>query len=46
MNLLMFSGDYDKALAALILANTAREMNVDVTMFLLLGINASSRPNK
>ncbi len=33
MNLLMFSGDYDKALAALILANTAREMNVNVTMF-------------
>lgn len=29
----MFSGDYDKALAALILANTAREMKVDVTMF-------------
>lgn len=33
MNLLMFSGEYDKALAALILANTAREMDVDVTMF-------------
>lgn len=33
MNLLMFSGDYDKALAALILANTAREMDVDVTIF-------------
>ncbi|MGI6226902.1 MAG: DsrE/DsrF/DrsH-like family protein [Peptococcales bacterium] len=33
LNLLMFSGDYDKALAALILANTAREMKVDVTMF-------------
>ncbi|TGE32410.1 DsrE/DsrF/DrsH-like family protein [Desulfosporosinus sp. Sb-LF] len=33
MNLLMFSGDYDKALAALILANTARELDVDVTMF-------------
>lgn len=29
----MFSGEYDKALAALILANTARQMNVDVTMF-------------
>lgn len=29
----MFSGDYDKALAALILANTAREMELDVTMF-------------
>jgi peroxiredoxin family protein len=33
MNLLLFSGEYDKALAALILANTAREMKVDVTMF-------------
>jgi len=33
MNLLMFSGEYDKALAALILANTAREMKVDVTIF-------------
>lgn len=29
----MFSGEYDKALAALILANTAREMKVDVTIF-------------
>lgn len=33
MSILMFSGDYDKALAALILANSAREINVDVTMF-------------
>jgi peroxiredoxin family protein len=33
MNLLMFSGEYDKALAALILANSAREINVQVTMF-------------
>ncbi|NLT95226.1 MAG: sulfide reductase [Clostridia bacterium] len=33
LNILMFSGEYDKALAALILANTAREMNIDVTMF-------------
>lgn len=33
MSILMFSGDYDKALAALILANTAREIDVDVTMF-------------
>jgi len=29
----MFSGEYDKALAALLLANTARELDVDVTMF-------------
>ena len=33
MNLLMFSGEYDKALAALVLANSARELDVDVTMF-------------
>ncbi len=33
MSLLMFSGEYDKAMAALILANTAREMKMDVTMF-------------
>lgn len=33
LNLLMFSGDYDKAMAALILANSAREMNMNVTMF-------------
>jgi peroxiredoxin family protein len=33
INLLVFSGDYDKALAALIIANSARELDVDVTMF-------------
>lgn len=33
MNILMFSGEYDKAMAALILANAAREMQVEVTMF-------------
>lgn len=33
INLLVFSGEYDKALAALILANGAREMQVSVTMF-------------
>lgn len=33
MNILMFSGDFDKALAALVLANSAREMEVEVTMF-------------
>lgn len=33
MNILMFSGEYDKALAALVLANSARELKVDVTMF-------------
>lgn len=33
MNLLMFSGEYDKAMAGLILANAARELEVEVTMF-------------
>lgn len=33
INLLMFSGDYDKALAAFILANSARELDADVSMF-------------
>lgn len=37
MNILMFSGEYDKALAALILANSAREINIDVTMFFAFG---------
>nr|WP_272876642.1 DsrE/DsrF/DrsH-like family protein [Clostridium sp. Cult1] len=33
MNILMFSGEYDKALAALILANSAKMINMDVTIF-------------
>lgn len=33
LNLLLFSGEYDKAMAALILANTAREIEVEVTIF-------------
>lgn len=33
VNLVMFSGDYDKALAALIIANSARELGVEVSMF-------------
>lgn len=33
LSIIMFSGEYDKALAALVLANTAREMELDVTMF-------------
>ncbi|MHB1404735.1 MAG: DsrE/DsrF/DrsH-like family protein, partial [Desulfitobacteriaceae bacterium] len=33
LNILMFSGEYDKALAALILANSAKEMGLDATMF-------------
>ncbi|HWP95793.1 MAG TPA: DsrE/DsrF/DrsH-like family protein [Syntrophomonadaceae bacterium] len=33
VNLLMFSGAYDKALAAFIIANGARELEMEVTMF-------------
>lgn len=33
MSILMFSGDFDKALAAFVLANSAREIGVEVTMF-------------
>lgn len=33
VNLLMFSGDYDKAYAALIIANGARDMGMEVSMF-------------
>ena len=36
MNLLLFSGDYDKALASLIIANAAREMEIEVTIFCAL----------
>ncbi|SHI17015.1 DsrE/DsrF/DrsH-like family protein [Sporanaerobacter acetigenes] len=47
MNILMFSGEYDKALAALILANTAKEMNMDVTMFFAFwGLCLVRDPNK
>ncbi len=33
LNILMFSADYDKALAALILATQARAMDIQVTIF-------------
>lgn len=33
LNLLVFSGEYDKVLAALILANGAKDMGMDVTIF-------------
>lgn len=33
LSLILFSGEYDKAMAALILANTAREMNITVHIF-------------
>jgi peroxiredoxin family protein len=33
VNLVMFSGEYDKALAALIIANAARELEIEVSIF-------------
>ena len=46
MSLLIFSGEYDKALAALILANTALEINVEVTMFFAFwGLTLVRDPN-
>lgn len=33
MSILLFSGEYDKALAALLLANTARSMDIDTSIF-------------
>lgn len=33
LSLLMFSGEYDKALAGLILANSAKELDMEVSMF-------------
>lgn len=33
LNILLFSGEYDKALAALTIANAAREIGVEVTIF-------------
>lgn len=47
INILMFSGEYDKALAALILANSAKEMNIDVTIFFAFwGLLLIRDPNK
>lgn len=33
LSLILFSGEYDKAMAALILANTAKQMNMTVNIF-------------
>ncbi|MHB1406714.1 MAG: DsrE/DsrF/DrsH-like family protein [Desulfitobacteriaceae bacterium] len=47
LNILMFSGEYDKALAALILANSAKEMGLDATMFFSFwGISLLRDPEK
>lgn len=47
INLLVFSGDYDKALAALIIANGARQIGIEVTMFFAFwGLLILRQPNK
>lgn len=47
MSLLMFSGEYDKAMAGLILANAAKDIEVDVTMFFAFwGLTLLRDPDK
>lgn len=47
LSLILFSGDYDKALAALILANTAREIDLDVSIFFSFwGLSLVRDPDK
>lgn len=47
MSLLLFSGEYDKALAALILANTARTMDIEVSIFFAFwGLSLVRDPEK
>lgn len=47
INLLMFSGDYDKIYAALLIANGARDMDIEVSMFFAFwGLLAVRDPDK
>jgi peroxiredoxin family protein len=47
LSLIMFSGDYDKALAGLILANAAKELDMEVSMFFAFwGLLLVRDPNK
>lgn len=47
LSLILFSGEYDKALAALILANSARENNMIVNMFFAFwGLTLLRDPDK
>lgn len=47
LSILMFSGECDKALAALVLANTAREIDMEVSMFFAFwGLLLVRDPNK
>jgi peroxiredoxin family protein len=45
--IILFSGDFDKAVAAFVIANGASAMDDDVTMFFTFwGLNALRRPEK
>lgn len=47
MNILIFSSEYDKALQALILANSANEIHIDTTIFFAFwGLLLIRDPNK
>lgn len=47
LSLILFSGEYDKALAALILANTAKEIDLDVSIFFAFwGLSLVRDPQK
>ncbi|MBU3182581.1 DsrE/DsrF/DrsH-like family protein [Clostridium psychrophilum] len=47
LSLIMFSGEYDKALAGLILANSAKELGMEVSMFFAFwGLLLLRDPNK
>lgn len=47
LSLIMFSGEYDKALAGLILANSAKELEMEVSMFFAFwGLLLVRDPNK
>lgn len=47
LSLILFSGEYDKAMAALILANSAREMNMTVHIFFAFwGLSLIRDPEK
>ncbi len=47
LSIILFSGEYDKAMAALILANSAREMNITVHIFFAFwGLSLIRDPDK
>lgn len=47
LSIILFSGEYDKAMAALILANTAKEIDIDVSLFFTFwGLSLIRDPDK